>query len=70
MILLKNVRSWRHGPHATIDQRLGFPLIWVWMCFAKSLASWCCATETHRERNVRSYEHGPHATIGQHLGFR
>ena len=30
--LEKSVRLWYHGPHATIDQRLGFPFVWVGIC--------------------------------------
>ena len=29
--LEKNLRLWRHSPHATIDQHLGFPFVWVWI---------------------------------------
>ena len=26
------MRSWEPCPHATSDQRLGVPIIWVWIC--------------------------------------
>ena len=29
----KSVRLWLRGPHATIDQHLGFPFVWCWICF-------------------------------------
>ena len=47
----RNVRLWGRDPHATIDQHLGFPFVWVWMCFASCLTSvsrrgvsWCFRT--------------------------
>ena len=41
-LALRRMCLWGRNRLATFDQHLGFPLVWIWVCFAKRFPSHVC----------------------------